>query len=275
MRLRDLHEEVNAPFRAAGARVVDGVGAKVLTLDIESSPTVAHVWGLWDQNVGLNQIVEDGRMLSFSAKWYEDSQTGFWADWKSGGHEGMVEEAWRLLDECDVLVTYNGKKYDVKHLNREFVLAGLGAPSPYKQVDLLPVVRRQFKFPSNKLEYVASRLGLGHKVAHEGHGLWMACLEGDRDAQQRMEVYNRGDVELTEALYDRLRPWLAGGPHMGLYRREDKCGACPHCGGVERVECGEALTGVSAFQAFRCVSCGGVFRGSRVLRRVASRLVVG
>lgn len=271
MGLRELHESRKC-VEAGGAGVDAGSSVRVLTLDIECSPTVAHVWGLWDQNVGINQIVDDGRMICFAAKWYGDSQTMFFSEAKDG-HRGMVEAAWRLLDECDVLVSFNGKKYDVKHLNREFVLAGLGAPSPYRNMDLLPVVRRQFAFPSNKLDYVAQRLGLGRKVQHEGHGLWVACMEGDVEAWSRMEAYNRGDVVLTEALYDRLRPWLTGGPHLGLWVNGGGL-ACPQCGGVECVPVGEATTGVSVFEAFRCVSCGGVFRGAKAVRRVASRRVV-
>jgi hypothetical protein len=30
-------------------------GPKVLIYDIETAPIVAHVWGLWENNVGLNQ----------------------------------------------------------------------------------------------------------------------------------------------------------------------------------------------------------------------------
>ena len=32
---------------------------KVLVYDIETAPILGHVWRLWDQNVGLNQIVSD------------------------------------------------------------------------------------------------------------------------------------------------------------------------------------------------------------------------
>jgi chromosome partitioning protein len=31
---------------------------KVLLLDIETSPNLAHVWGIWQQNVGLSQLLE-------------------------------------------------------------------------------------------------------------------------------------------------------------------------------------------------------------------------
>ncbi len=36
---------------------------KILVLDIETAPIVAHVWGLFDQNIGLNQIK---RLVHFS-----------------------------------------------------------------------------------------------------------------------------------------------------------------------------------------------------------------
>ena len=42
----------------------------MLTLDIETRPNLAHVWGLWQQNVGLSQIVERGHVMCWVAKWY-------------------------------------------------------------------------------------------------------------------------------------------------------------------------------------------------------------
>jgi len=44
-------------------------GPKVLILDIETAPIEAFTWGLWDQNVGLNQIKADWTVLSWAAKW--------------------------------------------------------------------------------------------------------------------------------------------------------------------------------------------------------------
>jgi len=31
---------------------------QILLLDIETAPNTAHVWGLWNQNVSLNQLME-------------------------------------------------------------------------------------------------------------------------------------------------------------------------------------------------------------------------
>jgi hypothetical protein len=96
---------------------------KLLTLDIETSPNLAYVWALFDQNVGLNQLVEVGSVICFAAKWYGEKKIHYHSD-HHDGHEAMVAAAWNLIDEADAVIHYNGKAFDIKHLNREFVLAG-------------------------------------------------------------------------------------------------------------------------------------------------------
>jgi DNA polymerase III epsilon subunit-like protein len=104
--------------------------------------------------------------------------------------------------------------FDGKHLAREFLEAGLNPPSPYKDIDLMLAVKRQFRFPSNKLQYVATRLGLGGKVQHSGHELWVRCLAGDDAAWEEMRAYQVQDVDLLIPLLERLKPWIPNYPHM-------------------------------------------------------------
>ena len=40
----------------------------ITVIDIETAPIVAHVWRLFDNNVGLNQIEQDWSILSYTAK---------------------------------------------------------------------------------------------------------------------------------------------------------------------------------------------------------------
>ena len=163
----------------------DDHAVKLLALDIETRPNLAHVLGLWDQNVGLKQLIEPVDMLCFAAKWFGDPQVHFRS--VHGSSRGrMVKAAWKLMDEADVIVHYNGRTFDVPHLNREFLACGLKPPAPYQQVDLLQTVKRKFRFPSNKLAYVSEALGLGGKVSHEGHELWVKCMAGDKQAWQRV-----------------------------------------------------------------------------------------
>lgn len=237
---------------------------KVLILDIETSPNIAHVWQLFKPTVSLNQLMTPGGVICFAAKWLDEDETFFHSIHKDG-HEWMTFQAHTFLESADAVVHYNGSKFDIPHLNREFLLAGLPPPAPFQEIDLLKVVKKKFRFVSNKLDHVSQQLGLEGKVSHEGHDLWVKCMAGDEDAWARMEEYNRQDVLLTEDLYKHLLPWIENHPHRGLYTDEEE--GCPNCGGEELEKRGFAYTRVSKFQRYRCKGCG---RWSRSGRRVGS-----
>lgn len=229
----------------------------ILLLDIETAPHLVHAWGLRDQNVGINQVMAPGYTLCWSAKWYGAKDIAF-----SSRHrepKRMVKRAHALFEQADMLVHYNGRRFDVPHLNREFVLAGLPPPSPYKQVDLLQTVRQQFRFASNKLDFVAQQLGLGNKVRHSGHDLWVRCMAGDAAAWEEMEKYNRQDVTLLEKLYDRLMPWIKSHPNHGVF---DQPGipVCTNCGHHHLQRRGYSRTTVNTYARFQCCNCGSWMR---------------
>lgn len=243
---------------------------RILTLDIETSPNLAWVWGMWQQNVGLNQLDTPGEVMCFAAKWLGESDVQFHGGPGREAHTSMVAAAHELLSEADVVVTYNGNSFDLKHLNREFVEAGFQPPAPYVSVDLLKEVRRHFKFPSNKLDYVAGQLGLGHKVKHEGFELWLACLAEDLDAWRRMETYNRQDVVLTEQLFERLRAWIKL-PHVALFSDLLSVDACPRCAGTNLIKRGYAYTKTSRYQRLKCTDCGGWSRANSRIEGTTSQ----
>lgn len=172
----------------------------------------------------------------------------------------MLDAAHSMLSEADVVVGYNSKRFDMLHLNREFVLAGMQPPAPYQQVDLLAVVRRQFKFPSNKLDYVAQALNLGGKTSHTGFQLWVDCMADDPKAWALMKKYNKQDVVITEALYDKLLPWIPGHPSHGTFNGLNNM--CPNCGSLKLQSRGKAYTAASTYQRYACKDCGKWSRGS-------------
>jgi DNA polymerase elongation subunit (family B) len=226
---------------------------KLLLLDIETAPNVAHVWGLWNQNIGTNQIMASGYTLCWAAKWYKEKKIMFNSIKKSNEKE-MIEEVHALITEADAVIHYNGTKFDMPTLNKEFVLQGMAPPAPYKQIDLLTTARRQFRFPSNKLDYVSSNLGLGSKVKHKGHDLWIKCMAGDVSAWRIMEKYNKQDVKLLEKVYDRLLPWVKNHPNHGLFEGEDA--QCTNCGSSSLQKRGFSRTAVGIYQRYQCNDCG-------------------
>lgn len=232
---------------------------RILLLDIETAPNLAYVWGLWDQNVATSQIVNSGYVLCWSAKWLDDPEVMFDSVHKSG-EERMLKRIHKLLHESDVVVTHNGIKFDLPTLNKEFILQGMNPPSPYKQVDTLMTCRKMFRFPSNKLDYVAQSMGLGNKVKHSGFELWVNCMKGDKEAWGEMETYNRQDVVLLESLYKKLLPWIPNHPNASTY---DQIECCPNCGSTHYQGRGKAITRTQTYKRYQCKSCGHWFRGAR------------
>ena len=227
---------------------------KILLLDIETSPNVAHVWGIWQQNVGLSQLLESSYTMCYSAKWLGDEQIYFDSVQKSQP-KSMLEGIHGLLEDADAVVHYNGTKFDMPTLNKEFIIHKMNPPPPIKQIDLLRVVKSQFRFPSNKLDYVAQRLSLGKKKDHEGHILWVKCMNGDKKAWKTMEEYNIQDVILLEKLYKKILPWIKSPINLNIMK--DRNGFnCPTCGKNHLISKGFSYTTTGAYQRYQCKACG-------------------
>jgi hypothetical protein len=239
---------------------------KILLLDCETAPIIAHVWGLWNNDVGLNQIEKDWHILSWSAKWLDDPVSKImYMDQRAAKNieddRKIMVGIWKLLNQADIIVTHNGKKFDQKKLNARFIIHGMKPPGTFKHIDTLVLAKKQFGFTSNKLEFIANALGTKHrKLPHKkfpGHELWRECLAGNKAAWKEMEAYNKHDVLVLEDVYRRLVPWGAG-TNLNVY--EPGATTC-QCGG-KIVRDGHTYTSKGKFQRYWCSSCGAWTRDS-------------
>lgn len=243
---------------------------KILLLDIETSPNTAHIWSLRDQYINPNHILESSIVLCWSAKWYGSKDVMFQSVYGVGMTE-MLKGIHGLLDEADAVVHYNGSRFDIPVLNKEFLLNSMPPPAPYKQIDLLRVVRKEFRFPSNKLDYVSKRLGLGSKVDHEGYTLWVKCMNNDKQAWKTMEKYNKQDVVLLEKVYNKVLPWIRNHPNHNLFDGK----GCPTCGSHKLQKRGFAYTLTGTFQRFQCTDCGAWSKTTKALKEHCSIATAG
>lgn len=250
---------------------LDTTNVKILIIDIESKPLNVYTWGLWNQNIGISQIVEHGGMICFAAKWLGESESTFYSE-HTHGKPAMLQAAHDLLSEADIVVTYNGDRYDIKKLNNEFLLADMLPPRPFLSIDLFKTNKAQFDLPSRKLDYIVQRTNLGEKLKHTGFQLWLDCMAGDDEAWKMMEEYNREDVNITERLYIKLLPWLKGVPHYGMFSGAGT--SCPYCGSEDITSKGETTTKVQRYPLYSCDNCGGWSRGNKPLATpLATRVV--
>jgi DNA polymerase elongation subunit (family B) len=232
---------------------------KILHIDIETAPNKVYAWGLWNQNIGINQIVEPGYTLCWAARWEGQTKIHFKSIYHHGKDE-MLQTIWELLNEADAVVHYNGTKFDIPTLNGEFVQLGWEPPDPYHQIDLLKVVRQRFKLPSNKLDYVCQVVGLAGKVNHKGMELWHECMEGKASAWKEMKAYNIQDVNILHDLYHHVLPWIKNHPNHALYMKTDRP-VCPNCGSENVKLNGVEHTKTLTYQRFRCTDCLTPIRG--------------
>jgi uncharacterized protein YprB with RNaseH-like and TPR domain len=251
--------------------------AKVLLFDIETAPILGYVWGLWDNNLGLNQVNSDWYVLSWSAKWLGDSASKtMYMDQRNAKNieqdKQLLEGIWKLLNEADVVITQNGKKFDHKKLNARFILNKMQPPSSYKHIDTLVLAKRHFGFTSNKLEYMTDKLCTKYKkLKHKkfsGFDLWKQCLNGNLAAWKEMEKYNKYDVLSLEELYTKLIPW-DNDINLNIYNTDQtKC----TCGSTSFRLDGFFYTSTSKFQKYRCNDCGSETRDRTNLLDVKTRL---
>jgi DNA polymerase elongation subunit (family B) len=235
---------------------------KILILDIETSPHMALVWKFWKENISPKQVLENGKMLSFAAKWLDGNEI-FYQDISNQDEKSLLVKLFSLLDYADIVVCHNGDKFDLPHIQGRGLVLGLQPPSPYKTIDTLKVAKWEFNFPSNSLEYLANVLELtnkkgGHKD-FPGFELWLGVLANNPAAWAEMKIYNIQDIKVLEELYLRFRPWMKRHPNVAIYEETTKP-LCPKCGSDHMQSRGFAYTNVYKYRRFQCQSCGGWHR---------------
>jgi hypothetical protein len=245
------------------------MSARILYLDVECAPTVAHVWSLRDLNVGLSQIVSDPYLIGVGYMWDGDKAPRYLSTWARGGRLAMLKALWALLDEADVIVHYNGDNFDTPWIQGELMREGFTPPSPFKSIDLYKVFKKNARFVSHKLDYVAGAILGKHKIATGGHGLWARCITGDEKARRAMARYCKQDVALLPPLLKHARPWLPAAINFALYNGPEGAElACQKCGKADALRPkGTAYTATMAYPQYLCDTkrggCGGWSRDKK------------
>lgn len=234
----------------------------ILILDIETAPMKAWVWKRWKENISLGQTIQEWFMLSWSAKWLGSNTTiGSVLTPDEVDAEDdyrIVSELYHLLDRADIVIAHNGKRFDIPKINTRFIMNNLTPPCPYRQIDTLEVARKQFGFSSNSLDALATFFGFDNKDPHDFE-LWKNCMNGNKEALDRLLKYNKKDVEILEKIYIKLRPWIKGHPNLNVIEERE---VCPYCSSKNYTDVKGKyyITQHYKYPIFKCKDCGGVFR---------------
>lgn len=235
---------------------------KILIFDIETSPMVSYHFGHWKQNIGLNQVIQNPIMLTWSAKWLFSPET--MSDKITVDEvlelndERITRSLWKLINDADIIVAHYGDRFDIPMMNVRFLHHNLPPVSTTKSIDTKSVASKHFRFPSNKLDALGGYFGLGQKIQTD-FLLWRGCMEGNPEKIEEMRVYNVQDVVLLEEVYLKLRPYIKSHPNVGLYMETNEP-VCGNCGSHDLIEDGKFYhTMTGKYKTLRC-TCGAISR---------------
>ena len=237
---------------------------KILFLDIETSLATAAVFSLFPDRISHKNLLSESFIICASYKFAGDKKTQAIKisakDAKKGNDKAVVKKLHALIKTADVLVGHNLDKFDTKIIKGRCLKYGLEPLTFLRSVDTLKVARRHFKLMSNRLDYIGTFLNLGNKI-NTSASLWLDVLAGKQKAIDEMSIYCNQDVDLLEAVFNKLLPYVENFPTIPHEGGDIKC---PACKSSKTRKYGFVFSNKHKCQKRQCMDCGSTFKGEKL-----------
>ena len=203
---------------------------KRLFYDIETSYNIVKAWRIgYNINLNMDDIIQERAIITIAYKW-EGEEDVTVLSWDKGCDKKIIEDFVKVMAEADELVGHNVDRYDTKFIMARALKHNISVLPKYQSTDTLKLAKKHFMLNSNKLDYIAQYLGIGHKTKHRGLSMWDdIILRNDPQALEEMIEYNVQDVFLTEQVYHKLMEYSLPKVNHASKQTGDKH-TCPQCG---------------------------------------------
>jgi DNA polymerase III epsilon subunit-like protein len=248
----------------------------ILFLDTENAPCVTCSWGIHDQKISEQDIIQDWFFLSAQWAWNDakkinvvsilDDKERFAKRFSDDFH--VVKTASDVMREADIIVGHNIKGHDLPKLKAKIAEYGLKPFNAPLIVDTLQWAR-EFGFTSRTLRYLCQKLSLTEKLTHS-KGAFVRAAMGDPAAIREIVTYGKGDIEPLRKLYYKLRPYAPNHPNMNIWRGKG-VDCCPRCSSNNFIASGFRYTAVGRIPRNECKDCGKFFDAGKHDKRVRMR----
>jgi len=232
---------------------------KRLFFDIETSPNIVYSWSLgYDLNIGQDLLIKERAIICICYK-YENDPKVYSLTWNKGNDKKLLQDFVKIINSADEVIGHNGDNFDIKHVRTRCIFHGIPMIPDIQSLDTLKLARRNFKFNSNKLNYIAQFLGLGKKIDTGGFSLWKDVMANNKSALKKMVDYCKKDVTLLEQVYQKLNSYTLSKTHVGVHQGLDSC-SCPNCASVRTVsnKLRISASGIKK-RGLQCLNCGKYF----------------
>ena len=203
---------------------------KRLFYDIETSYNIVKSWRIgFNINLNMEDIIQERAIITIAYKWEGEKDVTV-LSWDKGCDKKIIEDFVKVMSEADELVGHNVDRYDTKFIMARALKHNISVLPKYQSTDTLKLAKKHFMLNSNKLDYIAQYLGIGHKTKHRGLEMWDdIILRNDSKALEEMIEYNVQDVFLTEQVYHKLMEYSLPKVNHASKQTGDKH-TCPQCG---------------------------------------------
>lgn len=249
-------------------KIAKGVRNRILILDVERLPGISRQYW-WDRGDLKNRYIHyetverTPRTTIMCAKWYDRPDIIELAEWDKGGRPKFLKRIHSLIERADIIVGHNVDNADIPWLKGDLhIEAGLPPLPPFKTVDTLKVLRREFKSgaPFKGLDAFCQIVGIPSKTdKYDREAMERAVTEGSVEDRERLTAYCSGDVVATQGLYDFLRGHIKNHPAMFIDGK-DRLTVCNRCGHKTEVTPRRYIANVMSYSMRRCTSCLGYSR---------------
>lgn len=228
-----------------------------LFFDCETSPNIGVFWRAgYKERIDYQNIIKERAIICIAYKWENEKKVSCltWDDKQDD--RKMLLEFVKVANEATELVGHNGDRFDLKWIRTRCLYHGIPMFPKYVTIDTLKAARSQFLFNSNRLDYIASYLGIGKKI-ETGFDLWRdILLKNDQRAMAKMVKYCKHDVVILQEVFARMNIHLPAKQHHGVLEGLDR-GSCPECGGhhIQIQKTRTTQTGLVRHQG-KCMDCG-------------------
>lgn len=240
---------------------------KILVFDIECTGMILESYGLYNQNHSHKDIIEDWSMLSYAA-WFVDEDEIHYQDNRNNpdykDDRSIIEGLHNLISQADWIIGHNSDKFDIKKFNTKAEKYELPSRHDPIQYDTLKMLKARYALPSNSLDYAAKYFELKERKSlhgkFPGKVLFDECKNGNQEAWNELESYNKQDVKVTWELFQRLAKHDKRINLNSFYQKQ----TCI-CGNQEFYKNGIKYAKNATFQIWRCKVCSKCFVGKENL----------
>lgn len=259
---------ITAPLHQIPEDTQKSTPPKILYYDIETTPMRAWTFRLGDQHIQHTQIVDGDKIDIICITYCWDKGPAYALDWdyKKQDSSKMIEAFDGIVSQADIVIGQNSDSFDAKHINTQRLMHGLPPFPDWADLtdDTLKQMRRFFKFPSNKLDYISKTFGFGGKVKMEMQD-WIDIVEQNENGLtsfNRMIRYGKKDVIDTRKVLHKIKPHIKPRLNMAAFYGDVRC---TNCGSHDIKKSRVKLSGSVKKQHFYCNTHNGYAGKATVL----------